>query len=737
MINNFKAALAAEHIKKSGTGIYVVAAIVGAFSPIARLIVKIFAEKDERAAALPVNYFQEYLTDCLMVFAPFFFPLVIIITVSRITQLDHKNGGWQLMETQPLQKFSIYFSKFLVVLIANLITILSLVGTALVCAGIGLLMEDSSKLDTSFPVVYSVHLISRLFVASLFITALQFFIAVLMPSFIWSMLIGFFLFMLTGILKAFDYIPDWYPYEILNKINAFRDGSDLGYWFTYTEYISLFAALLLLFIGFHWFKFKRFKAAFIGSSNRFLTVLASVVILGGIILYILKPKVMAPYTKTVIAGKVESDVPIRQILLFDNLIRDTVAKIVVVDGKFHYEAKSNLVLDKYEVEFDHSFKQKIVVGNNDSVFLDVKFYNNTPKLTITGTRLAENQPSKQSMLSGFSRIEWYLEDNSYIEKPNSFAKALYKEWKDRTKDKSSSKTVDNYVPRPDFLAIDQKLITIKYLNYWEKFLEKRNGLATNEKTPDPKEIGILRKQLSLTDESLLSQNSYFEYVQQQLIKKDTSDIDFNTKQIAAISKLKKGSFKDKMMFWQLNESIQIADANEESKQLIVDNAEYFTNQKYVHTLNKRFSSLYSLRKGMAAPIFNAVTLKGKPFSLSELKGKLTIIDVWATWCAPCAYQSPYFESLAIKYKSKPIQFVALSVDKNKESWFIKAKTKSKSVLQLHANDMMKFFSDYSAETIPRFILIDENGNFINSKMPFPSEKTFEILLKKALKLADD
>ena len=672
-----------------------------------------------------------------MVFAPFFFPLVIIITVSRITQLDHKNGGWQLMETQPLQKFSIYFSKFLVVLITNVITILSLVGISILCAGIGLLLEDSSKLDTSFPIIYIIQIISRLFVASLFITALQFFIAVLMPSFIWSMLIGFFLFMLTGILKAFDYIPDWYPYEILNKINAFKDGSDLGYWFIYTEYVSLFAALLLLCLGFQWFKFKKFKPAFFGSLKRFSFVLGSLVVLGGIIIYTLKPNVMKPYTKTIIAGKIESDVPIRQILLFDNLIRDTVARIAVVDGKFHYEAKNNLVLDKYEIEFDHSFKQQIVVGHNDSVFMNVKFYNNTPKLTITGTRLAENQPSKQSILSSFSRVEWYLEDNTYIEKPSSFAKAIYKEWQDRTKDKSNSKTVDNYVPRSDFRAIDQKLITITYLNYWEKYLEKRNSLASDKKTPDPKEIKILRKQLSLTDESLLSQNSYFEYVQQQLIKKDTSDVDFNVKQVAAISKLKKGSFKDKMMFWQLDKSVQIADANEESKQLIVSNAQYFTNQKYVSTLNKRFLSLYSLRKGMMAPTFNAVTLKGKPFSLAELKGKITIIDVWATWCGPCSYQSPYFERLAIKYKSKPIQFVALSVDKNKESWFIKAKTKSKSVLQLHANYMMKFFTDYSAESIPRFILIDENGNFINAKMPFPSEKAFEILLKKALKLDND
>jgi thiol-disulfide isomerase/thioredoxin len=737
-MKNFIAAFSAEHIKKKGTGLYITAAIVGAVAPLLFLLISSLVDNPNGQPALPYNHIEDYTGNCLMLFTPFLFPLIIIITVSRVTQLDHKNGGWQLMEMQPLQKFSIYFSKFLVILVANSIVILSLIGFSILCGYVGALIKDVPKVaDTSFPWVYIVQLFSRLFVASLFITAFQFVIAVLMPSFIWSMLIGFFFFIITSILKVLEYLPDWYPYEILNRVNSYRSGSDLGYWFTYTDYVSLFAAILLLSIGFQWFKFKRFKAAFFGNSKRFLQAFITLIVLGGLIIYTLIPNLMTPYNKTVIAGEIKSDIPIRQITLFDKMIRDTVAKIAVVDGKFNYEAKNNIPLDRYDIEFDHSFKDELVIGKNDSVYLTVQYFNNVAKTMITGTRLAENQPLKSGIFGNWSRVEFYLKNNEFLDRPEQFAKALYNEWKDRTKEKTGGKTVDNYVPTKDFTDRDKKLLTITYLNYWEQFLEKRRSSMPDEKTGEPKEIKTLKEQLSLTDEGLLSEEGYFKYVSQQLIKKDTSDANIDTKRIAAISKLPRGSFKDKMLFWQLNQSMQVGDANEESKQLIATNGQLFSNQKYTSILTTKFGSLYNLRRGMVAPEFNTITLKGKSFTSDDLKGKYTVIDVWATWCLPCEEQSYYFENLAAKYKNKPIQFVALSVDQKKESWFTKAQSKSKSVLQLHVNDMMKFYADYNLETIPRFILLDDKGNFVNSKMPFPSEKAFEILLRKELKLQDE
>ncbi|RYG21576.1 MAG: redoxin domain-containing protein [Chitinophagaceae bacterium] len=735
MLRNFQAALAAEHIKKRGTGLYVVAGIVGSLAPIVRLIVKIFEEKDERITALPVNYFQEYLTECLMVFAPFFFPLVIIITVSRITQLDHKNGGWQLMETQPLQKSSIYFSKFLVVLFANLITLLSLIGVGILCASIGLMFESSSTLDTSFPIVYIIHILFRLFVASLFVTALQFFIAVLMPSFIWSMLIGFFLFMLTGILKAFDYIPDWYPYEIINKITAFKEGSDLGYWFIYTEYLSLLAAILLLCLGFQWFKYKNFKAAFMGNRTRSIQALAVILVFGGLIVYVAKPKQMKPHTRTVLAGKIESDNPITSVYVINEMIRDTLLAIPVVDGKFHFTTNNEILLDNYLVEFASSYKQKVFFGKNDSVHLDLKLKNNQVKFKVTGTRLAENQLTRSSRSPW--KVQYYVEEASYLNKPTEFSKLLYDEWGDVMKEKNKSKTVDNYIAREDYHQRDQKLNTVKYLNYWETYVEKRKNIIRASKTDESADIKNLRNQLSLTDESLLSDESYFKYVLQQLTKNDTSTTDINLKQTDAILKLKISSFRDKMLYWQLDKIMAITDAGDLSKQMIDRNTLNIRDQRYAKTLLTKYATQQRLRAGKPAPAFDATTTEGTLVSSTALKGRFNVIMVWVTWNKQNESQSFYFENAAIKFANKGIQFVALSVDEKKDSWKAKAKLKSKAVLQLNANNLAKLSVDYNLGTLPRFVLIDDQGNFVNAYLPAPSEKGFELMIKRALKLTNE
>ena len=209
-IPDFITALKAENIKKRGTGFYWTSAILGIISPILFMIVSIIQSSEEIKAGIPYNFYLKFTEDSMLPFAYFFFPLLIIITVSRITQLDHKNGGWQLMETQPTYKFSIYFSKFCTVLIANLISIISFVLVSLLAAWILTFVITVPKTAiVELPLADTFHLITRLFVASLLVTAVQFFISVLIPSFIWSIVIGFFGLLLTVFLTPFNLVPIW------------------------------------------------------------------------------------------------------------------------------------------------------------------------------------------------------------------------------------------------------------------------------------------------------------------------------------------------------------------------------------------------------------------------------------------------------------------------------------------------------------------------------------------------
>ena len=67
-------------------------------------------------------------------------------------------------------------------------------------------------------------------------------------------------------------------------------------------------------------------------------------------------------------------------------------------------------------------------------------------------------------------------------------------------------------------------------------------------------------------------------------------------------------------------------------------------------------------RGKAAPAFTLVDLSGKKVSLADFKGKPVVIDFWATYCAPCKLEMPWFEEFTAKYKDQGL--VVLGVDQD-------------------------------------------------------------------------
>jgi thiol-disulfide isomerase/thioredoxin len=734
---NFITVLQAEHIKKRGTGFYWTSAILGILSPLLYATVLIIQDSEEIKNGIPYNHYLLFIENAVGPFAFFFFPLLIIITISRITQLDHKNGGWQLMETQPSEKFSIYFSKFTTVLIANFISILSFMVISVLAAWILTYMLTIPKMAIyEIPFMDIGWMAMRLFVASLLVTAFQFVICVLIPSFIWSIIIGFFGLLLTLFLKPFGLIPVWYPYEILSKVASNAKGSDVGHWLTFTEYIGILASIMVLYIGYQWYKHKRFATAFFGKITRAVSLLFVIAVLGGVAYWALQPNVMPDSDKTVLAGKIDSKLKFRNIYLIDYVINDTVAVIPVKDNMFNYHFEKPVVNDYYSLNIDGKFQKPFYFGSNDSIYTEIKIYAPQEEYKFRGTRVAENQMATQVDFD-WSRLEYYLQENIDLDKPDKIAGMVYDEWKDAYSKPNKFRTVDNYIPKADFRLRTSKLATVKYLNLWNGYLKKRAALYPNEKTIESENIKEIRKSLSLTDESLLSTPDYFNFVRSELLAKNKDDKDDNTKALLAITAMKNGPFKDKMLFWQLKKSVEETAGTEERNALLANYNNAFSNPKYSKSITAINKMVESLGKGKEAPAFDAASVDQKRHSLAGFKGRFVIIDVWATWCGPCREQSPIFEKFAIKYKKENIAFVALSTDQDIEKWYVDAKSKSKSVLQLHLNDPDKFGKEYGVESIPRFILIDPDGKFVNARLPFPSDGTFEILLRKELGLPEE
>ncbi len=71
--------------------------------------------------------------------------------------------------------------------------------------------------------------------------------------------------------------------------------------------------------------------------------------------------------------------------------------------------------------------------------------------------------------------------------------------------------------------------------------------------------------------------------------------------------------------------------------------------------------------GRPAPAFEAVTLDGRPLALAGLKGKVLLIDFWASWCEPCREEFPEFEAMYKELRDRGVEIIAISVDRKREN----------------------------------------------------------------------
>ena len=119
--------------------------------------------------------------------------------------------------------------------------------------------------------------------------------------------------------------------------------------------------------------------------------------------------------------------------------------------------------------------------------------------------------------------------------------------------------------------------------------------------------------------------------------------------------------------------------------------------------------------GSKAPEIALSDVNGKIIKLSSLKGKVVLIDFWASWCRPCRAENPNVVRLYKKYKNKNFTIFSISLDQDKNKW-IDAINQDKLSWPNHVSELSGWRSTsatkYGVSSIPKTFLIDKNGIII-------------------------
>lgn len=147
-------------------------------------------------------------------------------------------------------------------------------------------------------------------------------------------------------------------------------------------------------------------------------------------------------------------------------------------------------------------------------------------------------------------------------------------------------------------------------------------------------------------------------------------------------------------------------------------------------LTQQVAQAKAFSTGGLAPDFAMKQLDGTELKLSDLRGKVVLVDFWASWCGPCRKANPEVVALYAKYKDQGFEILGVSLDRNQAAW--EKAIEADNLTWYHVSDLKGWQNAaaqlYGVHSIPQTLLLDAEGKIIarNLKGPALEAKLREI-----------